>query len=197
MRTWIVFASIVAATAACSPFDPDLPPTPFQCGPGEGAERCPEGYACNAQNVCEVSRGGPDGAPGVDSGMCGPDQAEPNNMQSQPTQTFVADTRDFIEYAGLSICPAMDADYFFINIPTMGLTNLDVTVTPPAGAITPPSVQITNSTGQPVANGGSDGQGNIKAALNNAAQGQYYAIVTMSGTDTLSSYSILVDTRRP
>jgi hypothetical protein len=195
MRIFVSF-SIAAAAAACNPYDPNLPPDPFQCGAGSGSERCPEGYACNAQNICEISVAGPDGNM-IDSGMCGPDQAEPNNMQSQPTQTFVADQREFIEFAGLTLCPAMDQDYFFINIPTMGLTNLDVTVSPPAGAITPPSLQITNSSGNPVANGGSDGMGNIKAALNNAAQGQYYAVVMMSGTDTLSSYSILIDTRRP
>jgi hypothetical protein len=38
---------LVVALAACSPYDPSLPSTPFLCG--DQAPRCPDGYTCVAQ----------------------------------------------------------------------------------------------------------------------------------------------------
>jgi hypothetical protein len=44
------------ALAACTPYDPSLPPTPFLCGDQE--PRCPEGYTCvterDARMVCRA-----------------------------------------------------------------------------------------------------------------------------------------------
>jgi len=44
----------LVALAACTPYDPSLPPTPFLCGDQE--PRCPEGYTCvtdrNDRMVC-------------------------------------------------------------------------------------------------------------------------------------------------
>jgi hypothetical protein len=47
-------ALLAAALAACSPYDPSLPPTPFLCGDQE--PRCPEGYVCVADDDRQVCR---------------------------------------------------------------------------------------------------------------------------------------------
>jgi hypothetical protein len=43
----LVWLGLLVALAACSPYDPSLPRTPFLCGDQE--PRCPDGYACVAQ----------------------------------------------------------------------------------------------------------------------------------------------------
>jgi hypothetical protein len=62
---------IALALAACSPYDPSLPPAPFLCATDE--PRCPDGFTCVAdgkQMVCvshSVADAGVDGAPGTTS----------------------------------------------------------------------------------------------------------------------------------
>jgi hypothetical protein len=46
---------IALALAACSPYEPSLPPTPFLCATDE--PRCPDGYTCvtdGKQQVCRA-----------------------------------------------------------------------------------------------------------------------------------------------
>jgi hypothetical protein len=51
-----------AALAACSPYDPPLPPVPFLCGDQE--PRCPEGHVCvedpDGREVCRAATAAPD-----------------------------------------------------------------------------------------------------------------------------------------
>lgn len=52
----------LVALAACSPYDPSLPPAPFLCGDQE--PRCPDGYTCVAdrdgKRVCRAGDAAPD-----------------------------------------------------------------------------------------------------------------------------------------
>ena len=197
MRLAIAISLACAALAACNPYDPDLPDRPFLCG--EGDPPCPSGYSCDvaaSPPACVETREGPDGGADGLSGECtgAGDLLEPNNAMNMPTQTSVADTREFIEFVGVTICPADDVDYYFMNAPTNG-PNLDVTITfdPTDGAL---SLRIINSTGTTVATGNTvGGGGTIKAVLSNASQGQYYAVVQAMPGDT-TGYSILIDSRR-
>src|SRR5438128_2596672 len=62
---------LVLLAAACSPYDPNLPPEPFLCGTSE--PKCPDGYTCQTQGtqlVCTTtSPTNPDGGSG-DGGAC-------------------------------------------------------------------------------------------------------------------------------
>jgi hypothetical protein len=197
MRAFLLIA-IAASAAACNPYDPNLPPVPFRCGtsdpPGEAV--CPSGYVC-VGDVCEEDEGdGPDADIRADAGC--QDLAEPNDMISSATLSPVWDQMMSIQYEGLSLCPMMDTDYFRINQPTncaaIPCPNLDVLVEfTDLGA--PPTLAITNATGVVVAPGGSTGtSGEVKAVLNNVAQGQYYVRVTSQ--PVLSHYRLTIDGTR-
>lgn len=52
---------LIAALAACSPYDPSLPHKPFLCNATE--PRCPDGYTCITEGdrmVCSDSPAPPD-----------------------------------------------------------------------------------------------------------------------------------------
>ena len=202
MSRAVLVASIslgLAAAGGCSPYSPDLGERPFQCG--ETDPPCPNGYTCDTTTTpptcLEVTEGPdadhtPDGPGGPCAGVG--DLLEPNNAMNMPTQTSVADTRQFTEYVGTTICPADDVDYYFVNVPTNGL-NVDATVNyaPEMGQV---AVQILNMSGVMVQSGAPIGPGSLKAALSNASQGQYYVVVRAQPGMT-NNYSILIDTRRP
>ena len=62
---------LVLLVAACSPYDPNLPPEPFLCGPSE--PKCPDGYTCQTvgtQLVCTTGASGTDGGNNGDGGSC-------------------------------------------------------------------------------------------------------------------------------
>lgn len=187
-------AFAAAALAACNPYSPDLGQTPFKCG--AMSPQCPGGYECVA-GFCEDTGGDtPDGHTGPPDGSCG-DLAEPNNMinAAYPSPVW-AGGLDHIQYEGLTLCPAMDGDYFSIIQPvTCGAApacpNLSV-LAEFEDTGNPPTVAILNSTGTVVAPGGSTGTaGQVKAILNNVAQGTYYARITSSST--LSHYLLTID----
>lgn len=191
MRVLLFLA--IAATAACNPYNPDLPPVPFRCGatdpPSEA--QCPSGYVC-VGDVCEEDNGeGPDADIRADAGC--QDLAEPNDMINTATLSPVWDQMDAIQYEGLSLCPMMDTDYFRINqsMNCGGVCpNLEVLVEfTDLGS--PPTMAITNATGVVVTPGGSTGtSGEVKAVLNNVAQGQYYVRVTSQ--PVLSNYRLTI-----
>src|SRR3954467_6417067 len=57
---------LVLLLAACSPYDPSLPPQPFLCGSAE--PKCPDGYTCMG-TVCTTTAVLPDGGDGP-TGSC-------------------------------------------------------------------------------------------------------------------------------
>ena len=128
---------LLVLTAACSPYSPDLGTAPFLCG--STSPRCPDGYTCNmssdagvGQAVC-VKNGAtaPDG-PGPNS-MCADDsQIETSNGANNDTiatayVTPVATSRASIDFAGLSICPAGDVDFYEVQLTKT--QNIDVIMT--------------------------------------------------------------------
>jgi hypothetical protein len=69
MRARLCALAIATGLAACSPYDPSLPPAPFLCATDE--PRCPDGFTCVAdakQMVCRANGTTIDaGAPGTTS----------------------------------------------------------------------------------------------------------------------------------
>jgi hypothetical protein len=78
------------ALAACTPYDPSLPPTPFLCGDQE--PRCPEGYTCvtdrNDRMVCLVDN------LAHDAGV--PDAAVAGKVTEMITETSIETSIDTI-----------------------------------------------------------------------------------------------------
>lgn len=193
MRALLVGSFALAATAACNPYDPSLPPTPFRCGDTDPV--CPSGYSCDT-GLCVSDTDRPDASGPPDSGCA--DQAEPNNMLNQATNGAVFDQLDHITLEGLSLCPMMDTDLFHLNQPTTcgGATacpNLDVQIEfeDQGGA---PVLAVLNSSGTVVQMGAVIASGTIKATFNNVPQGQYYVRVTSQ--PVLAHYRLLIDGRR-
>jgi len=189
----LFYVPALAVFAACNPYNPDLGPTPFRCGAMD--PQCPGGYECVA-GLCEEMGGeGPDADTHPDAGCL--DLAEPNNTITTATNGAVFDQLQMIMFEGLSLCPAMDADFFHLNQPlNCGGTgpacpNLAVTAEFENLQV-PPTLVIQNATGVTVAPGGTTGtQGQIKAVLNNVAQGQYYVRVTAQAV--LEHYTLTID----
>jgi hypothetical protein len=110
-----VLLGIAAATAACSPYDGDLGPTPFLCGPAE--PRCPEDYECvqdpnTGAEVCTAT--GPI-ASDVD---CADDSALEPNDSIQTASITVADQVRTLVLDSLAICPGNDRDTFAVALGT-------------------------------------------------------------------------------
>jgi hypothetical protein len=198
MRVLLTLAfAPIAALAACNPYNPDLGQTPFRCGASE--PMCPSGYACVA-GLCEEDNGdGPDADVGNPDGGC-QDPAEQNDMITTATNGAVFDQLPMIMFEGLSLCPMMDVDYFHLNQPNNcggagpACPNLDVLAEFEDLGV-PPTVVIQNATGVTVAMGGTTGTaGEIKAVLNNVAQGQYYVRVTAQAV--LDHYALTIDGTR-
>lgn len=106
----VTAALAVPAFAACNPYDPELSVTPFLCG-DEG--QCPDGYSCNAENICEK-----DGneSPPIDASpvfQCADDSQLGDN--DSPTSAYITgigqSTRE-LSLVSLSICPSSDRDHY-------------------------------------------------------------------------------------
>jgi hypothetical protein len=185
----------LAAVAGCNPYDPNLPPNPFRCGDTDPV--CPSGYACDSGGLCVEDGGGdpPDAQPADAACM---DPAEPNNMIAQATNGAVFEQLDHIMFEGLTLCPMMDTDLFYITQNDQCGTsspcpNLDVEmVFDELGAT--PAVAILNGSGTVIVPGVVTSQGVIKAAYNNVAQGMYYVRVTSQAV--LPRYGLSIDGRR-
>jgi hypothetical protein len=131
MRSLHSFALVIPAfAAACSPYSPDLGPSPFLCGDAE--PKCPDGYSCEpdpnggAVMYCLA----PNGAIPTDAsnGSCANDsQLEPNNTKETAFQTPVATQKNTLTFAGLAICPKGDKDTYAVTITQMG-QNLEMLI---------------------------------------------------------------------
>ena len=194
------FALLLVAAAACSPYSPDLGPSPFLCG--SAAPLCPDGYTCNmaaaAGGVCEKQGGSGVPVDGTPSNCQDDSSLEPNNSISQAWQTPV-DTRKSFPLTMLAICPAGDKDTYAMSITVQG-ENIEVLIDyDTAGA--PLSGAILNTSGNAVANAmpitGSDGH--MRAYLANAPVGTYYASVfgPVSGAQTTNNYNLTINITGP
>lgn len=109
--TTFVFAALaVPALAACNPFDPELSVTPFLCG-DEG--ECPEGYSCNADNICQQNGSEDPPIDAAASFQCANDtQLGDNNSPSTAYVTGIGVSTRELELVSLSICPSDDRDHY-------------------------------------------------------------------------------------
>lgn len=188
-----VLASLaaLALAAGCDPYDPDLGPTPFECGSGDV---CPEGYTCNVDiDVCEkTGTGATIDAPAF---QCENDQSlEPNDMPNNAYITPIPNARPDYALFGLAICPAADTDHFRFGVNAAG-TNLEASV---VGLSDRASlvVELLNTngtvitTGAPV--GGSPQQVRIDLS-NRLAVGDYFIRVRAADAQE-NNYNITIKT---
>lgn len=203
MRTNSLASLLLAALAACSPYDPDLGNAPFFCGPPDQDPRCPEGFTCvpgqgsNTQEVC-VS---PNGQVPVDGGNsnCADDRSlEPNDSTSTAWITPVDTTKTF-PLSSLAICPAGDKDTYSVMMTTAN-QNLEMLVEYEAsGAELQGS--ILNSGGVPIANASpaSGAQNTKRAYTPNLPTGIYYVQVVgpNQGSLTTNNYKLTITVTGP
>jgi hypothetical protein len=157
------FDLLIALSAACSPYSPDLGSAPFVCGSGD--PKCPDGYDCvpagsSSTMVCLQANGT---LPDAGSSQCADDSSlEPNNTY-QTAHMFQSLPTGGLKLAGLAICPAGDKDTFGITPMVAGQT-LQAAITFDANqAIL--NVNILNSTGTIIVPSQANGDGMAKATL--------------------------------
>lgn len=200
MRSLVFSALALASAAACTPYDPDLGPAPFLCGPADQNPRCPDGYTCQSTSAGEVCLA-PAGMVPVDANMngaCADDsQLEPNDSKDTAFQTSVARQRMNITFAGLAICPVGDKDNYAIEIVTAN-QNLEVLIEyDPSGADL--QGQILNAGGIPIANAAPMSAGLRRAYTPNLPTGVYYATVfgPPEGTILTNNYKLTINVTGP
>jgi hypothetical protein len=204
MRTLILISTFTAAlAAACTPYSPDLGAAPFNCGPVEQEQRCPEGYTCIPQgsaapDVC-LRNGGdgtiPDGGGG--NGTCANDSSlEPNDSTSMAWITPVDTTKSF-PLSALAICPAGDKDTYSVMM-TVANQNLEMIVEYEAGGADLQGA-ILNSSGISIGNATATTANTRRAYTPNLPSGIYYVQVTgpSSGTVTTNNYKLNINVTGP
>ena len=166
-----------AALAACTPYDPDLGPTPYLCSSQE--PRCPDDYECmetSSRPVCVLAGSlAPDAGMDAPSGFqCAMDgMLEPNDAINQAYQTDVGPSAPMRVFGPLSICPEGDKDHYQINITT---ANRGIEVITRWDTGMPISCAILNNAGTAIANGSPMGSNAIRACATNLPTDIYYAI---------------------
>lgn len=190
MRNLGIASLLVASLAACSPYDPDLGGLPYRCA--ADMPRCPDGYFCNEDDVCENIQG-----VGPDSGQTGGFQCEDDSSIEGPSMndtiqtaysTPVSGTRNSQSYGQLAICPEGDKDtYLFTS--TMGRA-IEVTATSVEGQ--PVTVNILGAGGAMLAAGMPMGANGSRAFIASAPQtGSYFAQVS-AGPTARANYEITI-----
>jgi hypothetical protein len=173
-------AAVTAATAAfgaCTPYDPDLGPTPYLCAAQE--PRCPEHYECveaGARPVCVLAGSlAPDAAIDAPSGFqCAMDgMLEPNDSLGTAYQTDVGTGAPQRSFGPLALCPEGDKDHYQINVTT---ANRGIEVITRWDSGMPVSCSILNGAGTSIANGVAMGANAIRACATNLPPGIFYAI---------------------
>jgi hypothetical protein len=177
----LIFIALVSAATACSPYDPDLGPSPFKCGPADQNPRCPDGYTCEMVSGGEYCLA-PAGTVPIDANNlnCADDhELEPNDMISTAFQTPVATQKKTLTFSGLAICPAGDKDNYSITI-TMANQNLEVLIEYDTAGGVDLQGSILNAGGTPIANASpvTGEPGKRRAYTPNLPTGVYYAAVT-------------------
>lgn len=194
IRTF-AFALLTAATfVACNPYDPELPNHPFLCG-GPDNDKCPEGYECNAEGVCEQNPTGGD----IDAStafQCSDDSSlEPNNEPMQAYITPIPTARPDYALVRLSICPAGDKDHFRFGIDQTGV-NMEATVIGLTG-LPSLTLNLLNSNGTKIADGapvaGMPNRVRMEVP-NRLAVGQYTVQVLSPDVNGQNNYEITIKT---
>lgn len=193
---------LLVLTAACSPYSPDLGTAPFLCG--SGTPKCPDGYTCQTnldntgKDVC-VKNGAmaPDGA-GPNS-MCADDsQIETSNGANNDTiatayVTPVATARGNIDFAGLSICPAGDLDFYEVQLTKT--QNIDVVMTYESwGGVLQGNIQTGGGAPVAVLSPQSGMERTMHGNVQNLPAGAYYVEITgPAGTgETRNNYTLTI-----
>jgi hypothetical protein len=170
--------------ASCTPYSPDLDPTPFLCGDAD--PKCPEGYECVEDTALMPSRFvcvAPGGLiPDADTGggfQCADDGSlEPNdNPQENAFQTDVG-TAMMRAFGPISICPEGDKDHFAVTIST-GDVGLEAVTTWESGM--PIHVAILQENAISIANGTMIAPKSHRACAANLPIGQYYVSAFSGG----------------
>jgi hypothetical protein len=195
---------VLASSAACSPYDPDLGPAPFLCGPADQDPRCPDGYACmpdpngGTTEYC-LSTGGTVPIDANNTNCADDSQLEPNDTTAMAFQTPVATQKNNLTFAGLAICPSGDKDTYAITI-TMMNQNLEVIIEYEGGGAELQG-SILNSGGIAIANASALAgmPGKKRAYTPNLPTGNYYAQVLgpNSGSLTMNNYKLTVNVTGP
>ena len=201
LRFALLSVLALAGFGACSPYDPDLGPSPFICGPADQSPRCPDGYACVMQNMTEycVQEGGSVPVDARPANCADDSQLEPNDTIQMAFQTPVATQKNNLTFAGLSICPAGDKDTYSITITTAN-QNLEMLIEYDDGGAELQG-SLLNSGGVPIANAAAvSGVNRQKRAYTpNLPVGTYYAQVygPNSGSQTTNNYKLTVNVTGP
>ncbi len=177
--------------AACNPYDPNLPNTPFRCGMSDPV--CPDGYTCNSAGVCIA---GDDIRPDASTAfVCADDGSlEPNNAPNRAFVTPIPSASLNYSLLGLAVCPEGDLDHFQFGVTTNGI-NLEAQVVSVAGR-PPLQLNLLAPNGMVIATGLSDAGTPQKVKLdvpNRLAVGTY-VIQVKSPDMTENNYDIAIKT---
>jgi hypothetical protein len=102
MRKLIFASALLASLAGCEPYNPDLGGVPYRCA--ADMPRCPDGYFCNTDDVCENIDGvGPDSGD-TNGFQCDDDSSIEGPAKNDTVQTAfmtpVSGTRNEQTYGG-------------------------------------------------------------------------------------------------
>jgi hypothetical protein len=180
-----------AAVAACDPYDPDLGPTPFECGGDDNV--CPEGYTCDtATDICQPTEGANIDAAGF---TCENDSSlEPNDAPNQAYITPIPNAGLTYALFGLSVCPGTDVDHFKFGV--NAAANLEVTVVGLSDRMSL-RLDLLNSSGTVIYSGtpvnGSEQQVKMEMGSNRLGIGDYFVRVR-SSDGVENNYNITIKT---
>jgi hypothetical protein len=165
------------ALVACNPYSPDLGDHPFRCGTDD--PKCPSGYSCSPDNVCE--REGSDGLvdAGFDGGAieCNDDSAiEPNETVANPFVTPIPDFKSCTSMVQLAVCPDTDKDVFRFRIDPGLRNNMKTIVTTNVGA-GQLTLRVLAGNGSAIGSGLPVDSTHIEVIINNLASGTYFVEV--------------------
>jgi hypothetical protein len=197
MRNLLLIALFASTITACSPYDPDLGPSPFLCGPADQDPRCPDGYTCTMMGTQEycLAMGGMVPVDGAAFNCADDSNLEPN--ETTPFDTSVATQKSTITFAGLAICPAGDRDLYTVTI-TFANQNLEMLMEyDPAAADLQGS--ILNSGRTPIANASPTEAGKRRAYTPNLPTGIYYVAISgpTMGDLTMNNYKMTINVTGP
>jgi hypothetical protein len=194
MRSLLLLA-LPAFVLACTPYDPDLGPTPFRCGMSD--PKCPDGYTCNTENVCSKDSGDP-GSPDANDNnfQCADDHTvEPNNSTSNATTTPIPDVNTCVSEVGLAICPDSDLDLFRFRIDDVATKNVEARVTADL-SVGNLQLKVLNGSGAVIGNGVQADANTVKIQLQHLAAGTYFVQVS-APTGVENNYSLDILTCAP
>jgi len=177
----LIFASF--ALAACSPYSPDLGPTPFFCG--SAMPQCPDGYACMngsgsgaGSALCVRSTGGGTVDTNNLNGMCADDSPVETSTRNDTITTAYSlpdlSTRPNCSFvlSSLAICPMGDKDDY-----SLVLTSDNKTITADVMYDTwgsPLQGAIANSGGTPIKTLQTGGTNDVSGSASSLPAGQYF-----------------------